>query len=199
MNPAPEKTFDPTIWVDEYGNYLFAYAYSRVREEVVAEGIVQETLLAAIKNFVNYQDKSSEKSWLTGILKHKIFDYFRHRSKETQFTNKETDLSTYQYLFADKEWNDHWSPETIPGEWDISPEQALEQNEFCEVLEHCLGELPERVANAFILREMDGLIGAEICDILGISNENYWMMLHLARTHLRCCLEFDWFRKGEIH
>lgn len=199
MNPAPEKSFDPTIWVDEHGNYLFAFAYSRVRNEAAAEDIVQETLLSAIKSFDNYQSKSSERSWLTGILKHKIIDYFRQTGKEKQITGEEADFSSYQYLFADKDWNDHWTPEFIPGEWNVSPEKAVEQHEFCEVLEHCLGELPERVANAFVLREMDGLMGAEICDIFGISKENYWVMLHRARTHLRRCLEFDWFRKGEIH
>jgi RNA polymerase sigma-70 factor (ECF subfamily) len=199
MNSAPEKSFDPTIWVDEHGNYLFAFAYSRVRDEAVAEDLVQETLLSAIKSFADFQGKSSERSWLTGILKEKIIDYFRRMSKEKQITAEEADFSSYQNLFADKEWNDHWTPELIPQEWEISPDKALGQNEFCEVLEHCLGELPQRVANAFLLREMDELMGAEICDIFGISQENYWVMLHRARTHLRRCLEFDWFRKGEIH
>lgn len=190
-----KKSFDPTVWVDLYGDFLFAFAFSRVRDESQAEDIVQETLLAAIQSFDSYSGESAERTWLTGILKHKIIDFFRRNSKHIDLTIEESDLSSYQYLFADETWKDHWTEETTPVEWRSTPEQALQKVEFCNVLENCLGELPERIANAFTLHEMDGLDGTEICDILHVSKDNYWVMLHRARTHLRRCLEYDWFRK----
>ncbi len=198
MISAPEKSDDPTVWVDEYGNYLYAYAYLRVRDEGIAENLLQETLLSAIQSFENYQGQSSQRRWLTHLLKEKIIKYFRHTHHEAEITPAEADFSSYQYLFDDQTWNDHWTPEMIPNEWDISPEAAFEEGEFCEVLKRCLGELPERIANAYTLRELEGQNPAETCEILGISKEIYWLMLHRARTHLRRCLEFDWFRKREV-
>lgn len=198
---AENLKFDPTRWVDEHGNYLYAFAFSRVRDESIAEDLVQETLLAALKSFDSFRGESAERAWLCGILKHKIFDYFRKINKKRDLTDEEADFSSYQYLFDDKLWNNHWTPEKIPLEWQSTPEKALEEGEFSKVLEHCLGELPRRIADAFTLREMDGLDGNEVCEILHVSKDNYWVMLHRARTHLRRCLEMDWFGKieGELN
>ena len=61
----------------------------------------------------------------------------------------------------------------------------IEQKEFVDVLYHCLAEIPERLAEAFIKREMDGLSTAEICKELGIAASNSWVMLYRARMCLR--------------
>lgn len=198
--PTAEKVkkFDPSVWVDRYGDYLFAFAVSRVRDRQAAEDLVQETLLAALRSDNAFDEKASEKTWLCGILKLKIIDFFRRNCADSDLTEAETDLSSYQYLFADETWKDHWTAETMPVEWQMTPEQALERDEFCAVLEHCLGELPARVANAFTLCEMDGFDAPQICEILQVSREHYRAMLHRARTHLRRCLEFDWVRKVTI-
>jgi RNA polymerase sigma-70 factor, ECF subfamily len=188
------KEFDPTVWVDAHGDFLFAFAFSRVRNEAAAEDLVRETLIAALQSFSVCDENSSERVWLTGILKHKIIDFWR----QVDLAEDEAELSSYDYLFADERWTDHWTESTMPTEWNITPDEALEKGEFCHVLEHCLGELPARVANAFTMHEMDGLGGAEICEILQISKDNYQLMLHRARTHLRRCLEYDWFRKVNV-
>jgi RNA polymerase sigma-70 factor (ECF subfamily) len=192
------KVFDPTVWVDLYGDYLFAFAFSRVRDETNAETIVQETLLAAVRSYESFTEKSSEKAWLCGILKHKIVDFFRHARREAGLTADEADLSAYQYLFADETWKDHWTEDTMPTDWQITSDEALEKGEFCSVLENCLGELPACIASAFTLHEMDGFDSAKVCEILQVSRDNYWAMLHRARTHLRRCLEYDWFRKVNV-
>ncbi len=193
-----KKIFDPTVWVDRHGDFLFAFAFSRLRDAAAAEDAVQETLLAALQSFGSFAGKSSERAWLCGILKHKIIDFYRRHCQKVDLTLEEADLSSYQYLFADKTWKDHWTEDTMPTDWRTTPEKELEKGEFCAVLEHCLGELPTRIANAFTLHEMDGLGGAEICDILQVSRDNYRVMLHRARTHLRRCLEYDWFRKVNV-
>ena len=182
--------------MDNHGDYLFTYAYSRVRNESIAEELVQETLLSAVKSLDTFAQHSSARTWLTGILKHKVHDHFRNSFRELPFSGDEADLSSYQYLFPDKTWKDHWSAETTPVEWKQTPEELLEKHEFWDVLSHCISELPTRVATAFVLHEMDGVGGKEICGILNVSNENYWVMLHRARTHLRRCLEYDWFRNA---
>jgi RNA polymerase sigma-70 factor (ECF subfamily) len=193
---SPKKILDPTVWVEDYGDYLYSYAFSRVRNESVAEDIVQETLLAAIQSYDRFSNGSSEKTWLTGILKHKITDHFRRSGREFDLTAVESDMSDYDYLFErDDEWKGHWNDSYAPVEWKATPEEVLQENEFQGILTHCLNELPERVANAFTMREMDGFSCNEICNVLSVSPNNYWVMLHRARLHLRRCIEFNWFRK----
>lgn len=192
------KIFDPTGWVDLYGDHLFAFAFSRVRCRATAEDLVRETLLAALAARASVGGESSEKAWLTGILKHKVIGHFRRQSRRVDLSGEEADLTAYDYLFADETWKDHWTAETMPVEWETTPEREIETGEFGIVLKNCLGELPERIANAFTLHEMDGFDGAKICEILQVSPDNYRVMLHRARTHLRRCLEYDRFRKVNL-
>jgi len=191
-----KKTSDPADWVEQYGDYLYSYAFSRVRNETTAEDIVQETLLAAIQGYDKFTGDASEKTWLTGILKHKIIDHFRRSGRECDLTESERDMSSYEYLFDRKdEWPGHWKNELAPVDWKATPEEVLRESEFQGILTHCLGELPERIANAFTMREVDGFTSEEICEVLAVSPNNYWIMLHRARLHLRRCIEFNWFRK----
>jgi RNA polymerase sigma-70 factor (TIGR02943 family) len=190
------NTFDADLWVDTHGDYLFAFALSRVRDEFLAEDLVQETLLAAMQARSSFAEKSSERTWLCGILKHKIIDHFRKSSREVELTADESDMSSYDYLFqGDGPGQGHWTAESKPTVWEANPEQLLEHAEFRGILTHCLGELPERVANCFTLREIDGFDSHEICNLLNISANNFWVMMHRARLHLRRCIDVNWFRK----
>jgi len=72
----------PEQWLQLYGDILYRYGLARVRNAEVAEDLVQETLLAALKAKENYAGQSSEQTWLIGILKHKIIDSFRKASRE---------------------------------------------------------------------------------------------------------------------
>ena len=192
------KVFDPSIWVDAHGDFLFSFALARVRDRWAAEDLVQDTLLAAMQARQNFAAQSSERTWLCGILKHKIVDHYRRAGREVELTEEEADLSSYDYLFRDEGvWKGHWTNEARPAVWRENPEEALEHTEFRGILTHCLGELPERIANAFTLRELDGLEAPEICELLGVSAGNFWVMMHRARLHLRRCIDFNWFRKTE--
>lgn len=189
---------DPGTWVDEHGDHLFRYAIVRLRDESLAEDVVQETLLSAIQSLGSYAGKSTERTWLVGILKHKIIDHFRRRSREVPLDPSDTDLSEFDPLFErDDEFVDHWHDSLSPRIWRRSPDEALQENEFFNVLHACLGKLPERVANVFSLREMNGLDTDEICEILSVSQSNFWVMMHRARMALRRCIELNWFMKAK--
>jgi RNA polymerase sigma-70 factor (ECF subfamily) len=194
--PDVNWNIDPTKWVDEHGDYLFRYAIVRLRDETLAEDIVQETLLAAIQSLSSYRGKSAERTWLTGILKHKIIDFYRKNSKQIQITEEDTDLSGFDHFFKrEDEWDGHWRINLRPVEFTETPEDVLERTEFWEILNGCLSALPARVANVFTLREMDGLTSEEICGILNLSASNFWVIMHRARMQLRACVEVKWFRK----
>ena len=196
-DPIRNQEVDPTAWVDEHGDFLFRYAVVRLRDDALAEDAVQETLLAAIQSMSSYGGRSAERTWLTGILKHKIIDHYRKSSREVPLDPSETDLSEFDPLFErDDEFKNHWSDTLSPRIWNRSPDEALQENEFFGVLQTCLGKLPVRVANVFSLREMNGLDAGEICEILSLSANNFWVMMHRARMSLRRCIEINWFMKA---
>ena len=174
---------DPERWVEEHGDYLFKFAVSRLRDTTVAEDMVQETFLAALKGGKHFQGRGSEKSWLVGILKNKIFDHFRKSSRETNFTNLE---------FNSEEENERWMHEHAPRDWP-NPGADLDNAVFWKIFRECSNKLPRNVSAVFNLREVDGVESKEICAMLNISEGNLWVMLHRARMALRRCLETNWF------
>lgn len=195
--PKVEWNIDPAVWVDDHVDYLFRFALVRLRDEARAEDAVQETLLAALQQLHSYSGRSTERTWLTGILKHKIVDQIRKSCKEVPFEPSDTDLSEFDPLFErEDEFKDHWSDTLSPRIWHRSPEEAIQQSEFFGVLNNCMGKLPERVAHVFTLREMNELDTEEICGLLELSTSNFWVMMHRARMALRRCIEINWFMKA---
>lgn len=184
---------NPETWVDEYGDYLYGYALLRLRNRELAEEMVQETFLAALKACHNFAGQSSERTWLVGILKHKIVDHFRRASREHSVADLETESGEDGLFRRSGEWAGHWTPAGTPKDWADDPGRLVEQKEFLEVLNRCLAELPPRLAAAFTLREIDGCSSIEICQVLNVSASNLWVMLHRARALLRRSLEVNWF------
>jgi RNA polymerase sigma-70 factor (ECF subfamily) len=178
---------DPSTWVDRYGDYLFAFALQRVHDRSVAEDLVQETLLAGLKSLERFRAASSEKTWLTGILKHKILDHYRKRYRDFPLDDIERFADT-----AVDDYNAAGGWQNRPARWTEDPMAALEQREFMKVLHQCLGGLSDRLAHAFAMRELDGETTATICKVLNISTTNCWVMLHRARAAMRRCLEMKW-------
>lgn len=181
----------PESWVDSYGDFLYRFALSRVKDPSVAEDLVQETFLAALRARENFQGRSAGRTWLTAILKHKIVDHIRKKIREPSTDNIESLMDASDPDFDDR---GHWQIQ--PGKWSVNPGKLYEQKEFVDVLYHCLAELPERLAEAFIKRELDGLSTAEICKELGITATNSWVMLYRARMSLRRCLDDKWLSTG---
>jgi RNA polymerase sigma-70 factor (TIGR02943 family) len=183
---------NPDQWVDDHGDCLYRYALMRVRAPDVAQDLVQETLLAGLKSAANFAGRSSERSWLCGILKNKIVDYYRKLGRETSFT----DMEFMSDEFSDKFVDGGWIHREAPKEWKPKAEVVTHRAEFWEVIRGCLEKLPDRVANVFMLREMEEISTKEICKTLSISESNLWVMLHRGRMALRECVEINWFKKG---
>ena len=201
ITTSEKKNLDPSGWLDSHGDYLYHYALFRVRERSVAEDLVQETLLAAIGATESHEGRSSERTWLTGIMKHKVIDYFRRlsRTPELQMAEQtdQTELDCFERTGA---WQGHWREDQAPmswadhRSWPSDAARLLESREFCETFDRCLLELPPQMAIAFSLREIDGMSTEEICQILDVSPNHLWVILHRARARLRQLLEVEWFR-----
>ncbi len=192
-----QRSSGPETWVDRYGDCLYRYALLRLRNEVAAEEIVQETFLAALKSYSAFDGKASERTWLIGILKHKIIDHFRSCSRQVSFDSLEGLPAESADLFQQSgEWVDHFDFDRGPIDWGSNPASIFETTQFQQTLQQCLGRLPERLSAVFTLREMEEMSSEDVCKVLDISTTNLWVMLHRARAHLRKCIEYNWFRKA---
>ena len=179
-----------TAELDRHRRYLLRVAELQLRDSDLAEDVVQETLVAALAAREGFSGRSSVKTWLTGILKHKIVDAIRQKQRQPVVSasfDEETDLEEFDPLFKD---NGAW--EAPPADWG-DPENALSRREFMDVMELCLERLPANTARVFIMREVMELETDEICKELTITANNLWVILYRARMTLRHCLELNWF------
>lgn len=178
--------------LEQHRKYLYRVAHLQLRDADAAEDVVQETLLAALSGS-GFSGKSSLRTWLTGILKHKIVDVIRRRQRDAAPVTtlapeaSELELDDFDALFRE---DGAWA--APPAEWS-SPESALERREFFDILELCLERLPPATARVFVMREVLELDSDEICKELAITANNLWVILYRARVALRMCLEQNWF------
>jgi RNA polymerase sigma-70 factor (ECF subfamily) len=171
--------------------YLLRYASLQLRDRDAAEDAVQEALAAALAGERGFAGRSNLRTWLTGILKHKIVDHIRRSSRERPGGESVSDAGYEDDFNALFDERGHWRDP--PQEWK-DPEGALEDAQFRAVLEECLKALPERTAQAFLLREHMGLETTELCKELGVTPTHSWVLLYRARMALRLCLEKNWFQ-----
>jgi RNA polymerase sigma-70 factor (ECF subfamily) len=182
-----------TVELDRHRRYLIRIAQLQLRDADLAEDVVQETLVAALGARDGFSGRSSVKTWLTGILKHKIVDAIRQKQRQpvTAATfDDETDREAFDPLFKD---DGSWH--APPADWG-DPESALARREFMDVMELCLERLPPNTARVFVMREVMELETEEICKELAITANNLWVILYRARMALRQCLEQNWFTDG---
>jgi RNA polymerase sigma-70 factor (TIGR02943 family) len=177
----------PDNWVEMYGDYLFNFAIGQLRDTCVAEDLVQDTFLAALKGRDSFGGQSSERTWLVGILRHKIYDHLRHTCRE-----RAVRADGVPARRDDEAWDDAvmWLHD-VADECD-SPNRRLELEEFRANLETALGKLPPRVAQVFQLYAIEERSNNEVCQRLNISESNLWVMLHRARKQLRSHLAEWW-------
>jgi RNA polymerase sigma-70 factor (ECF subfamily) len=169
--------------------YLLRVAVLQLRDNDLAEDVVQDTLLAALQGATGFSGRSSLKTWLTGILKHKIVDAIRRKTREPAFASleEECQLDDFDALFDD---TGHW--ENPPADWG-NPESDLSRQQFFDILQFCLDKLPPNTGRVFMMREVMELTSEEICKELTITSTNLWVILYRARVALRQCLEQNWF------
>jgi len=180
------NTVNPQIWVEEYRDSLFKYAVSRLRDVDLAEEKIQETFLAALQSCKNFQGLASEKTWLISILKRKICDHFRRINRDRQINVKSL-ACLRDDVFDSKRMSAVGSCIWFP-----DPSMVYEQKEFLKIIMNALSELPGRLAQAFILREVVELSSQEICEFMDISVCNLYVMIHRSRKRLKHNLQLKW-------
>lgn len=173
---------DPAAWLDRHGDALFGYALQRVSDRELAADLVQDCLLSAWKNRAAFRGESTERTWLIAILKRRVIDHYR--SRESRRVIREAD-HFHDGGDTDGQWIEQEQPAAMP-------DADLRDREFRTVLQHCLDDLPGQHAIAFRMRYLDDAEATSICQHLGISSSNYWVILHRARLALQRCLKTHW-------
>lgn len=187
---------DPGIWADEYSNEFFRFAMYRVNNREVAEDLVQETFLSALKSLNQFRRDCPEKSWLYNILRNKIIDHFRKKTNQEinqSSSRAETNADAFygQFFKKGEQWNNSASPEN----WSLSADKIMEREEFMQFFILCLSILPETWGKVFSLKNMEDFSTKEICKELDITPSNLWTIIHRAKLQLRSCLEKRWLNK----
>lgn len=182
---------DPSTWVEQYGDYLYRFALSRLRDGDAAEEVVQEAMVSALKNVEQFAGRGNERAWLLGILKLKIIDHYRSRKRNPLNMNEDSgDIA--EMLFDE---NGSWKKEIRSAI--RQPLDSLDREDFWQILKNCLETLPLRQADVFTLRAMDEKKAEEICKELEITSTNYWVILHRARLQLSSCMKQRWFEESK--
>lgn len=188
---APHSTpmSDLTALLETLRPQLMRYARLQLRNEAWAEDAVSETLLAALEKPEAFQGRAQPKTWLIGILKHKLVDQVRRHARECSLTPEDdADGAAFEdHLFSE---TGHFRD--APADWG-DPQAACKQSQFIKVLDACVEKLPNQLGRVFLMREWLELETDEICKELAITPTNLWVMLHRARLRLRECLQLNWF------
>ena len=173
---------DPDAWVDRYADTLYRFALAKTSRTDVAEDLVQETFIAAVRNAHSFRGESTRQTWLFAILRRRIADHFRRAGRQPK-PLESTDPSAAGLV--------------SPRSWRQDPAKLCEDAEFLATLASCVAKLPPHLAEAFILRHQKERTPAEIRELLGISPTNLSMRLHRARLVIRDCLDVNWFGQGD--
>ena len=176
---------------------LLRFARLQLRDDALAEDVVQEALIGALAGQKDFAGRAALKTWVFSILKNKIIDVLRGRERSinlSALTDEEEDFEqAFDRLFKA---NGHWTPTARPADWG-DPEETLEQAQFWSVFDACLNHLAANTARVFMMHEVLEFDIDEICSELQISPSNCYVILHRARNGLRGCLERTWFGPGE--
>jgi RNA polymerase sigma-70 factor (ECF subfamily) len=173
-------------WVDAHADYLLNFAMGQVGDMNVAEDLVQETFLAAVKARATFSGRSSERTWLVGILRHKVYDHLRKTCRERAVRQEPMPMHDGEAWEESVLW-----VHTVAAESQL-PSRRIELAEFRQHLELALGALPPRVAQVFQLYEIEERPNHEVCARMNITESNLWVMLHRARKQLREQLRGWW-------
>lgn len=192
-NPVKMAEANPENWVDEYGDYLYRYAKSRLRSSTAAEEVVQETFLAGVRYSEQFEGRGSERGWLMGILKRKIVDHIRLQSRQREESSFDNEYDPSERLFDS---NGNWKPGAV--NWFSEPGQQIELQELQLLVRECLQTLPESQAAVFVLSVMEELDSDDVCRELEITPANMWVRMHRARVGLANCVGARWHVGEEV-
>ncbi|WP_144731031.1 RNA polymerase factor sigma-70 [Acinetobacter oleivorans] len=190
-----EQLHNPAF-LQDLRQQMIKFAFLQLSSLPQAEDVVQEALTSAFQNLDSFKGRAAFKTWVFAILKNKIIDVVRQKSRlvamSELFKDEESELSVDELFDA----SGHWHKYEAPQAWQ-NPEEMIEQSDFWIIFEACLDHLPAKYAQVFMMREVIELSSNEICSKLELSISNFNVLMYRSRTRLRECLENKWLLKED--
>jgi len=181
---------NPHQWVTDHADYLYAYTRARINDEEQARDLVQETFLAALQKANAFEGRSSERTWLTAILRNKIIDVYRKKSSGLANIELKQAEEEQADFFEDK--YGHWNKEREPQSFRIDNYDPLNGKEFNQILMMCMQKLPALWMSVFTMKHIDEETTDIICSELKLTASNFWVIIHRTKLNLRACLQKNW-------
>jgi len=188
VRSGDEKVFEELTRRHYPAMLRIAMAYVRDRE--AADDVIQEAWLTFWRTLGRFEGRSSLRTWLFGILTNLARARRRRESRFVSFTSlfehatRSRGPTVDPHRFgADHNWQ---SP---PSSWSQLPENVLESQETLAEVKAAIDMLPPKLREVIVLRDVVGLSGDEVCDLLAISPSNQRVRLHRARAAVRQKLE----------
>lgn len=173
--------------IEKHNRELFLTARNRVGDKEYAEDIVQETWLTFTEKRGQFEGRSSVRSYLFGILRNKIREFWRQCIHERM--SQELDETKLEEEFNQK------------GSWTHG---LIDAKRFTEILEtenslkSCVDELQELHRAVFLSKEVEGEDTQEICQSLGITENHLHVLSYRAKRLLRRCLEKKGLNRHDV-
>jgi RNA polymerase sigma-70 factor, ECF subfamily len=182
LRAGEEEAF--VLLVARHHTSMLRLARSFVSSGAIAEEVVQDTWLGVLRGIDGFAGRSTLQTWLLRILVNRARStgVREHRSVPVADATPAVDQSRFDASGAWRAPPEHWVEE--------SDERLLAEG-LAERIHSTLGELPPRQREVVMLRDVDGLSGQEVCEVLSISEANQRVLLHRGRSHLRQSLEAD--------
>lgn len=181
------EKLQPELWVEKYGDYFLYFTLSKVSDREVAKDIVSETFLAGLRSKANFEGRSTEKTWLTSILNRKIIDHYRKINSKKGKAEVKVDYNS-------DDQDGSWLEEQVSGTNSASADFSMENKELGEAILACLEQIQPKHAEIFKMKTIHDYENEVICNEMGITSSNLWVIIHRARTALANCLDSSWFK-----
>jgi RNA polymerase sigma-70 factor, ECF subfamily len=182
LRSGDERAF--VLLVGRYHDSMLRVATSFVPSRAVAEEVVQDTWLAALRGLSGFEGRSSLRTWLFRILvnRARTTGTREQRSIPVADAGPVVDASRFG---PDGAWI------APPEQWIEEAESRLAAGKLAELLHVALDDLPSRQREVVTLRDVEGMSSEEACEVLGISEANQRVLLHRGRSKLRLVLEAE--------
>ena len=193
--PLDPNFFQDDAYITDLREQMLKFAILQLRDKNQAEDAVQDALIGAFKNCKSFNGKSAFKTWVFAILKNKIIDLIRGKSRYVAISDIQGDSEEQEDFSVLFDKTGHWKAEHNPSNWG-DPESCFKQEQFWLIFETCLNKLPSHHAQPFMMREIIGLDTEEICKELALTTSNLHVIIYRARMGLQKCLEINWFKEA---
>jgi RNA polymerase sigma-70 factor (ECF subfamily) len=187
LREGDERVFGELV--ERWSGMMLRLALSHVDSRAIAEEIVQEAWLTVLRSLDRYERRSSLRTWVLGIVVNLARSRARAERRSIPLSPESVGpaVDPSRFLAADHpRWPHHWAAEPIV--W-RTPEDELLAIETRNVILAAIEALPAAQREVLVLRDLEGLTGAEACNILGLTDTHQRVLLHRARSRVRTALE----------